>query len=524
MGKTIIVPDISYLQDNLGKVNFLRWLDNNVLTIRATTNLTISFPKDLFYNDWSTTCWKLYRANSILTVQHGEDISFKANLIPNADNGIGTFSITGTFTIEGNICSLINYEPIREYCFKYLFKDCTGLTLSNNLILAPDIINNCYEGMFKGCTSLHNTPVLSSPILADDCYKEMFYGCTSLSRINIFSEMQLGEQYSKNWVYGVALSGEVNQSVNITYTESGVDGLPSGWTVNKSYKLNYFTIESLENNNTIYIQNINCRVTPEISYSLDNGLTWNTIISDSGTKTIATINEGEYIIFKGENSSLSQAYSNYNRFNSSKTFKVYGNVMSLLKGDLFGIDFEFESDSNNNFTGLFYSVSTLVDASDLVLPATLCNESCYNCMFRNCTNLVTGPKELPALYAAHDCYSSMFEGCINLEEAPVIKLINTADTCCCRMFCMSRTVLLYSPQLTKGPVLLPSTDASFCYKEMFKGNGNLTEVTCLLNEPSASLTDWLTNCSATGTLKKKQGVTWTAYLPSGWTQEDYIES
>ena len=47
-----------------------------------------------------------------------------------------------------------------------------------------------------------------------------------------------------------------------------------------------------------------------------------------------------------------------------------------------------------------------------------------------------------------------------------------------RMFCMSRSSKLTTPKLTKGPVLPALGIGQTTYREMFKGNGNLVEVTC----------------------------------------------
>jgi len=120
----------------------------------------------------------------------------------------------------------------------------------------------------------------------------------------------------------------------------------------------------------------------------------------------------------------------------------------------------------------------------------------------------------------------MFEGCINLEEAPEINLTDMSEECCQRMFCMNRNSKITTPKITKSPILRCATGASKCYKEMFKGNGNLIEVTCLMTS-GYQCDNWLTNCSTTGTFKKAASASWssgTSAIPSGWTVETYVES
>ena len=292
------------------------------------------------------------------------------------------------------------------------------------------------------------------------------------------------------------------------------------------YSQDYFTIESLVNNNTIKIGKSKSPSNLSLSYSTNGGETW-TDLTISASRDLTTINAGDKLIIKGVNNCFSNAWDSYYKFNSTGNFKVYGNAMSLLFGDNFINNSEFLSGTANNLCGIFYGTTTLIDASDLILPALTCFNSCYNGMFRGCTNLQHGPKILPATRPANACYSSMFEGCINLEEAPEIRLTSMGDQSCQRMFCMNRNSKLTTPKLTKGPILRCTSGYSNCYKEMFKGNGNLVEVTCLLNDTINSTADWLTNCSSTGVLYKNPLKTWltgTSACPSGWTQVDYVES
>jgi hypothetical protein len=60
---------------------------------------------------------------------------------------------------------------------------------------------------------------------------------------------------------------------------------------------------------------------------------------------------------------------------------------------------------------------------------------------------------------------------------------------------------------------------------MFKGNGNLVEVTCLMTS-GFQCSNWLANCSDTGTFYKDANASWasgTSGIPTGWTVQDYIE-
>jgi len=291
------------------------------------------------------------------------------------------------------------------------------------------------------------------------------------------------------------------------------------------YSQQYFTIESLEDNNTINIIKTNKPSNINLSYSTDDGTTW-TDLTISDTTNFATINTGDKIIFKGNNLRLGTAWDTYYRFNGSKTFNAYGNIMSLLNGDNFVNTTELNSSTNNHFVGLFYGTTTLIDANKLYLSASTLYYNSYNGMFRGCTNLKSAPQIQATTCAENECCSSMFEGCINLEVAPELNFTTLAQNCCKRMFCMSRNSNITTPKMTKSPILRCATTASGCYEEMFRGNGNLIEVTCLKTDNTDACKNWLANTSSTGTFKKASGKSWstgTSGIPSGWTVEDYTE-
>jgi len=133
------------------------------------------------------------------------------------------------------------------------------------------------------------------------------------------------------------------------------------------YSNYYFTIESLQDNNDIKMQKNGSSINPTLSYSLDDGETWTTTTVSSNV-TFATINTGDKIIFKGNNTAFATAWDKYYYFTASKQFNAYGNIMSIINGDNFKENSEFDSNSTNHLAGLLRSGS-IVDASNLILPA-----------------------------------------------------------------------------------------------------------------------------------------------------------
>ena len=227
------------------------------------------------------------------------------------------------------------------------------------------------------------------------------------------------------------------------------------------YSLDYLTIVSTSDNNTIEWKATNASLTKTISVSTDDGQTWTDKTSDTNGVTLAVLNIGDKLLIKGNNSNygavISYGYEG-NKFVSTSTFDVEGNIMSLI----YGGDFynKITLSDSRNFIRLF-DESKVVNAKNLILPATTLTSECYANMFKNCTNLITTPN-LPATLLQYSCYIGMFRGCTSLITAPVLPATTLASNCYSGMFenCSS---------LTTAPVLPVTTLAGNCYGSMFRG-------------------------------------------------------
>ena len=247
------------------------------------------------------------------------------------------------------------------------------------------------------------------------------------------------------------------------------------------YEEQYFTIESLEDGNVLSI-GADAGTSGSRYYSTDGGTTW----SSFGPMASFNLDTGDKIMFKNTGNDFaltSEGSFPDTLFGTTKTFNVYGNIMSLLYGDNFANQTSLPVPSTpnvyGNFMGLFY-MSKVVDASNLILPATTLTQNCYRYMFSNCTALTTAPV-LPATTSAQSCYADMFFNCPLLNEV---------------------TMLL---------------------EDIPTGTGS---------EAPDYLDHWLMGCSSTGTiyvspnLTSDQKTTVLLTLPGGsetlWTVEDYV--
>lgn len=205
----------------------------------------------------------------------------------------------------------------------------------------------------------------------------------------------------------------------------------------------------------------NSSLTKTIQYR-KNGGNWTSITSTTSGVTFS-VASGDVVQFRGNNTAYGNA-SYYNRFTATCQFKVRGNIMSLINST------SFESLTTLTETGalrtLFYQNTYLIDASELLLPATTLSARCYQGLFNGCTNL------------------------------------------------------------TAVPVLPAATLASNAYNNLFNACSSLTYIKCLATDISASncTGNWVNGVAATGTFVKASTMSsWTtgnAGIPSGWTVQD----
>ena len=228
------------------------------------------------------------------------------------------------------------------------------------------------------------------------------------------------------------------------------------------YSKEYFTFECLSAGTITITANI-ASVSKTISYSIDNGSTWTDLTTSITEQSLGTFAIGDKVLIKGNNNFYGSAYYNY--FGGTAQTKVYGNIMSLIYGDNFIDQISFPSGSDSNFYNLFYRYNNLIDASNLILPATTLTNNCYYGMFNSCESLII-PPELPATTLANYCYTYMFRGCTSLTTVPELPATTLASYCYNYMF--------YGTSLATAPELPATTLTNCCYNAMFSGCTNLT--------------------------------------------------
>jgi len=407
---------------------------------------------------------------------------------------------SGKFNVFGNLNNKNNND---QYYFESqnlsgLFKD-SKVVDASSLILHNTLTEGCYKSMFKGCTELEKAPELPATTLVNNCYKEIFYGCSKLNYIKTqFKQRKNNENnfedldgtnlplYTLNWVKNVA---EIGTFINIfiksndwnIYDENnnikdgilGVNGIPKLWVDDEErpYDINfggpyikqYLTIENVSDDIASIILPIG------VSYRKSKDITWTKIESSSepSDSIIELNNEDNKVYLKGNFNSNSYENGKLYQSNSFGKFIVYGNIMSLCNGD--GFKDSYNEISSNNCFKNFFSNLNIIDAANLILPATTITDSCYAYMFAGCKELITSP-ELPATTLKESCYESMFKDCENLKNAPKLIATSLANNCYKSMFEGCKN-------LKNTPELIATSLVNNCYESMFK------DCTSLINAP-----------------------------------------
>lgn len=172
-----------------------------------------------------------------ISVVAGDVVKIKGNCVQYKH--ITFENCTCGFTLSGNIMSIYNENFVGltqltiSNCLDHLFEGCTGLTSAENLILpATTLVNYCYASMFKGCTSLTTAPELPALSLSSEgVYSSMFEGCTSLTYIKCLATSFDARYETSSWTRYVSASGTFVKNSSMSNWTTGIDGIPSGWTI-----------------------------------------------------------------------------------------------------------------------------------------------------------------------------------------------------------------------------------------------------------------------------------------------------
>ena len=170
-------PNVPFCIENVGDV------PASVQYNTQNTNIRIS-------KDYKT--WNDYTTGDSITLDPTERVYIKSDYVKDTGRN-PRFAFNGDgaqLRARGNIASLLygtsdeyitKYTIADQYCYQYMFYDCTSLTQAPELP-ATTVYSYCYNSMFSGCAGLTQAPELPATTLYSHCYNSMFSGCTSLTQ------------------------------------------------------------------------------------------------------------------------------------------------------------------------------------------------------------------------------------------------------------------------------------------------------------------------------------------------------
>ena len=240
-------------------------------------------------------------------------------------------------------------------------------------------------------------------------------------------------------------------------------------TVNPlDYSQEYLTFKILTDGTiTYHIEEQGVALIP-LSYSLDNGETW----SEPADSISLTVHSGDVIMWKGERE-YEESETQYGYFfgGSTAAFEVEGNIMSLMYSDDF-IGQTSLKDIPAAFAMIF-QMTNVVNAKNLILPATTLTDYCYAVMFRSCVRLKYPPK-LPADELSNNCYDNMFANCTSLIKAPALPATSLRKLMACYIQMFANCT-----SLKKAPKLPADEISPSCYAGMFQNCTSLVKAPAL---------------------------------------------
>ena len=356
---------------------------------------------------------------------------------------------------------------LSRFCYQNMFEGSSSL-VSAPILPASTLTPFCYKTMFYGCSNLNNITMLALDISEDGCLGYWVNGVSPTgtfikhpemndlpigingipegwevrdydfgfeysvdvdeidlthnltATINVTSNTNWSVEYNGDW-FNVSLTGGDGDGV-VTVTANSYnkgisikDGYISFISTNlEFYRVRvYQGIEPFESCFYIEPNTSDNEVTVRLSvgimdasayYFVDNE--WRELKGDNPI----TINKRTY--FKN----YLRAYNNWEGFFIGGLCNIGGNIETLL------------GEMRDQYAYKLFENCDIVDASNLILPATTLGRLCYRNMFYRNEYLVKAPT-LPATTLNQYCYYEMFYGCTSLNNITMLATNISADNC-----------------------------------------------------------------------------------------------
>ena len=144
-------------------------------------------------------------------------------------------SFAGLFA--GNTCGfeasglLLPATTLSQDCYSGMFAGCSQMSDTPVELPALTLAPGCYSNMFEGCDMIPATPHLPATELVDRCYASMFSGCGTIEQVTCLATTINGTDCTKDWLNGVKPYGTFTKAKGASCWTTGSNGIPGGWDV-----------------------------------------------------------------------------------------------------------------------------------------------------------------------------------------------------------------------------------------------------------------------------------------------------
>jgi hypothetical protein len=354
---------------------------------------------------------------------------------------------------------------------------CTSMVTGPSQLNATAMSNNCYQGMFAGCTSLEVAPMILAKTLVRKCFSEMFAGCSMLRSIPQaeFAFTNIGDNSCYRMFY---MCSVLNGAPNMPHVTGTVG--PSGCLEMYAECAQMLTAPAALTATTVssngYKQMFfNCKwikVAPSISATNIQSQGCSQMFQGCIRLETAPAN------LPATNLGASAYAQMFFGCSALKAIPSFPSTSVTWSGD--SVCYQ-----------MFQSCTSITELTEPLFSGTsTLRKACFQDMFAHCTSLKTVlPGLLPATTLAQDCYRGMFQDTA-ITSAPDLKV-----------------------------EVLSGVD---CYRYMYYGCKKLSSIRCWATNPSTQYTLNFTGgtLAATGAFYKKGDTSWPTApngIPSGWT-------
>ena len=501
------------------------------ISILSAGSITLDFtdyPVEIAINNgsfYSTT-------GGTFSAQAGDKIRIKGNNTTYGDSAhVYSDSTEIEWEVKGNSMSLFygdNFSAQTEFpttstTMGHFFHNPNrnndeGLKSAKHLVLPANRLNEgCYAYMFAFCRSLADAPELPGMVMAPWAYANMFQACNLLTEMPLLLATKLEEYCYYNMFQSAGITRVKTLPATIlapSCYESMFSSCPLAFTPS----LPAMTIPDRAYNAMFYAC-YNLTEAPEFPYISQIGQEGMAAMF-RGCRSLTDIpsinagvigNYGLANMFAGCNSLTSGSTINAQTIGSYGCSGMYqgcsllttsGAINATTIGD-YCFDSMFQS------TGIYTSPS---------LPNAPLSEGCYRWMFSHCINTFT-PPALTATTLEPYCYEGMFYG-TDVDTYGFTLPATTLKRGCYRDMFGEAGALMFTAPTLPAQTLVPE-----CYEGMFFNCSNLTSITCLATNISATdaTKGWVNGVSSSGTFTKASGVIWPTGddgIPNNWTVQD----